>query len=106
MNVIARSASDEATAERPLCVRHGVATAPTAPRDDHFYRTLAALASLELTLWALPLLAIGILAAYASDTRSAWLLAVPLAVMSVNLACAIVVNKGLRARAPLLVFHL
>ena len=89
--VIARSASDEAIPERA----HADAM-----------RAVAALASLKVTLWALPLFALGILAAYASDTRSPWLLAAPLAIMSVNLACAIAVNRALRTRAPLLVFHL
>ena len=67
---------------------------------------IEAAASLKVTLWALPLLAFGILAAYFSETHNAWLLAAPLAVMSVNLACAIAVNRALRTRAPLLVFHL
>jgi len=67
---------------------------------------LARLASPKFTLVALSLLAAGVLAAYRSETHSDWLLAVPLGLCAINLACAVLTNAVFRCQTALLVFHL
>lgn len=67
---------------------------------------LARLASLRLTLAALVVLALGATAYALQEGGSRAWLAAPLAVLAVNLAAAVLVNRAFRANMPLLVFHL
>ena len=69
-------------------------------------RRLAGLGSLGFTLWALGLMAAGVAALLIWPRLSAWMLAVPLALLSLNLLVAILMQPGFRARPPLLIFHL
>ena len=66
---------------------------------------MKALASLKLTAAALGLLAAGILWAYFERAQSAPALVAPMALLALNLGCAILVNPKFRAQLPLLVFH-
>jgi len=63
------------------------------------------LASLKLTAAALGLLAAGVLWAYFERAQSAPALVGPLALLALNLGCAILVNPKFRSQLPLLVFH-
>lgn len=67
---------------------------------------LPLLASLKLTLAILVLLAVGVVAAYLSDTRTVWALVLPLSLCAINLMAAIASNSIFRRQLPLLVFHL
>lgn len=69
-------------------------------------RLAATAASLKLTLAGLALLAAGVLHVYLGGAPATWSLAGPLAVLALNLAAAIAVNRVFRASLPLLVFHL
>lgn len=64
------------------------------------------LASLKLTLAALVLLLLAVIAVYVLEQSSSVLLAPPLGLLAVNLLAAIVVNPQFRRQPPLLVFHL
>jgi ResB-like family protein len=64
-----------------------------------------ALASLKLTAAALALLAAGVLWAYFERAQSVPALVAPMALLAINLGCAILVNPKFRAQLPLLVFH-
>ncbi|MFL6565503.1 MAG: cytochrome c biogenesis protein ResB [Burkholderiales bacterium] len=66
---------------------------------------MKALASLKLTAAALALLAAGVLWAYFERVQSVPALVAPMALLAVNLGCAILVNPKFRAQLPLLVFH-
>ena len=63
------------------------------------------LASLRVTPFALLALAAGVLASYRDPGAPGWWMTLPLAVLAVNLAAALLVDARLRLRAPLLVFH-
>jgi len=67
---------------------------------------LERLASLRLTLVVLGMLGVGVLLAYSSETHTTWALAIPLALVAVNLAAAIAMNGVFRRQTPLLIFHL
>ena len=66
---------------------------------------MKALASLKLTAAALALLAAGVLWAYFERAHSVTALVAPMALLALNLGCAILVNPKFRAQLPLLVFH-
>lgn len=68
-----------------------------------FVRTLA---SLKLTLVALFLFAAGVMDAYFTTSNTAWVLVLPLLLLSVNLLAAIGTNHVFRRSGPLLIFHL
>ena len=63
-------------------------------------------ASLRLTLAALALLALDVLLTYRAEVRASWPLAVPLALLSVNLVAAVLSNATFRRQGALLAFHL
>lgn len=67
---------------------------------------LERLASLKLTLIVLVMLAAGVIAAYLSEVRTTWTLVLPLLLVAVNLAAAVVTNGVFRRQSALLVFHL
>lgn len=69
-------------------------------------RTVEFFASLKLTLVALTLLGVGVIAAYFNDADKTWPLALPLGLLALNLVAAIAARPALRTQAPLLVFHL
>jgi len=64
------------------------------------------LASLRLTLAALTLLAVDVLLTYRAEVRASWPLALPLALLSVNLIAAVLTNPTFRRQGALLAFHL
>lgn len=64
------------------------------------------LASLRLTIGSLVALAIGVLWSYQGHMNSRWALALPLAVLAINLLAAVAARPVLRAQQALLVFHL
>ncbi|HJY77379.1 MAG TPA: cytochrome c biogenesis protein ResB [Burkholderiales bacterium] len=66
---------------------------------------MKALASLRLTGVALVLLAAGVLWAYFDRAQSVPALVAPMALLAMNLGCAILVNPKFRSQPPLLVFH-
>lgn len=66
---------------------------------------MKALASLKLTAALLPLLAAGVLWAYVAGARALLAVAVPMALLCLNLLAAIFANAAFRRQAPLLVFH-
>ena len=69
------------------------------------HRVLTPLASLRLTPFALLALFAAVMAGYLdAGTPTTWV-ALPLVVLAVNLAAALLVDARLRLRAPLLVFH-
>lgn len=67
---------------------------------------LARLASLKLTLAALVLLGGGILYAYLADGHTTLALVPPLALLALNLVCAVAVHPAFRRWNALLIFHL
>lgn len=69
-------------------------------------RLPAALGSLKLTLAIFVLLAVAVLAVYRGAIAGSWVLAVPLALLAVNILAAVVTNPVFRRQTPLLVFHL
>jgi len=76
------------------------------PAGAALRRGLAPLASLRLTLVFIALLGAAVVATYLSELRSPWPLAAVLALIAVNLACAVLANAVFRRQTPLLVFHL
>ena len=64
------------------------------------------LASPQLTLVVLGLLGAGVLLVYPGEVRSDWALTVPLALLAINLACAVATNPVFRQQSALLAFHL
>jgi cytochrome c biogenesis protein len=68
--------------------------------------TLAILASLRLTLVGMVLLAVLALASYTSASLPSFWLVLPLALLALNLAAAILSNPRFRRQGGLLVFHL
>ena len=64
------------------------------------------LASLRLTMGSLVALAGAVLFSYQGHVNSTWALAVPLALLAVNLLAAVATRPALRAQRALLVFHL
>lgn len=70
------------------------------------WRWIERLASLKLTLAVLLMVSGGVLVSYSSEVRTTWSLAVPLFMLSVNLAAAIVSNPAFRRQTALLMFHL
>jgi len=67
--------------------------------------TLAALASLKLSLAAIAALAVAVAWSFDQGTPATWTLAVPLALIALNIGAAIVVRTAFRAQPALLVFH-
>lgn len=67
---------------------------------------LSRLASLKITLVLLALLGIDVALTYRAEVRTDWPLAVPLALLAVNLACAVITNPVFRRQTALLAFHL
>lgn len=63
------------------------------------------IASLRFTLPILGLLGGGVLMTYRAEVRSVWPLAVPLTLLALNLACAVVTNPVFRRQTALLTFH-
>jgi cytochrome c biogenesis protein ResB len=66
---------------------------------------VSALGSLKLTAAALVLLAGGVLWAYLERVHATAALVMPMALLALNLAAAILVNPKFRRQLPLLVFH-
>ena len=75
-------------------------------RQSALIRACRALASLRLTLLVLVALGAGVLAAYLSETRTTWMLVVPLTLFALNLSAAVATNPVFQRQIPLLVFHL
>ncbi len=73
---------------------------------SRWWRLVTALASLRLTLLALVLLAIGVVLAYVSESRTVWALVIPLTACAINLLAAIASNGLFRKNTALLIFHL
>ncbi len=73
---------------------------------DSLRSVLRAAGSLKLTLVILVALAIGIIVAYHSETRTTWTLVVPLTLAALNLMAAVATNAVFRRQSALLVFHL
>ncbi len=69
-------------------------------------RWLAALGSARLALVLIALLGAAVLATYLSALRSPWPLAAALALIALNLCCAVLVNAVFRRQTALLAFHL
>ena len=70
-------------------------------------RWLYAMASLKVTLSGMLLLAVGSMLTYGGDTGfSVWVLVVPMALLAVNLICAIASNRKINRQPGLLLFHL
>jgi len=68
---------------------------------------LRLLASLKLTLVGMLLLGAGAVASYGNPVDvSVWVLIVPLALLAVNLAAAIITNPRINRQPGLLVFHI
>ena len=67
---------------------------------------LNGLASPRFTLISLALLGGGVLLVYVADARSEWALTGPLALLAINLACAVMINPVFRRQTALLTFHL
>jgi cytochrome c biogenesis protein len=65
-----------------------------------------ALASLRLTLLTLIGVALGVVIAYVSETRTVWALVLPLTACAINLLAAIASNPLFRRNSALLIFHL
>lgn len=82
------------------------ASTPSAGGVRRWPAALVSLASLKLSATVLVLLAAAIVWSYASGTRAAWSLALPIALLAANLGAAIAVNPVFRRQVPLLVFHL
>ena len=68
-------------------------------------RVLERLSSLALTAPAILALAIAVFASYQYADMSAWWVIGVLALLALNLLCAIIVNRAFRVRYGLLVFH-
>lgn len=90
----------------PVSSGNGASKEGTTSSGTAAWRWAARLASLKLTLAILTLLGAGVLIAYRSEVRSAWLLAVPLGLLAVNVACAVITNPVFRRQTALLTFHL
>lgn len=71
-----------------------------------FDHALALLASIRLTLVALALLALGAWAVSMQYLSASWGAGIPLAILAVNLAAALLRSARLRANLPLTVLHL
>jgi cytochrome c biogenesis protein ResB len=68
---------------------------------------LQKIASLKVTLAGMVLLAIGSIWIYGNSVDvSQWVLVVPLALLAINLACAIITNPRINGPPGLLIFHL
>lgn len=94
----------------PAALPEGLADSPAleggrAPGRGAWY-LLERFASLKFTLPILGLLGGGVLMTYRAEVRSVWLLTVPLALLALNLACAVVTNPVFRRQTALLTFHL
>ena len=70
------------------------------------WAALERLASLKLTPVFLALLGVSILSAYRQEGRTTWMVAVPLALLALNLVAAVATNGVFRRQSALLVFHL
>lgn len=69
-------------------------------------RRLSRIGSLKLTAVGLALLIAGVLTAHLTESDVVWWLVIPLAILAVNLAAAVVVDPRLNRRPGLLLFHL
>ena len=69
-------------------------------------RLACALGAVRLALWLIGALALGVLAIHLELGTPDWVLAFPLGLLGLNLACAIAVHPAFRAQGALLGFHL
>lgn len=67
---------------------------------------LGRIASLKFTLTSMVLLGVGVLMASRAEVGGSWQIAVPLILLALNLACALIVKPVFRRQTALLVFHL
>ncbi len=72
---------------------------------DRIIELLRRLASVRLTLFGFLLLAVAIAGAYLAEVLPPWTVALPAALLAVNLAAALLVRQRLRSTPGLLVFH-
>lgn len=81
-------------------------TSAAHPPDSGLRRLLVYLASLKLTAFLLLLLTAGVTAAYVGAADPTWVVAVPLALIAVNLGAALLVHPSFHRQPALLGFHL